>query len=154
MGKTDTTSAAGSSPAAEQDMTEAINAAVEEALRAQAEENEKKMAEALEKQAEENEKKVKEAVEAALTEQKVVMDSGSNTKERVAANEPKMAKIKISRERKDQGDVEVSVNGRVWQIKRNVEVEVPEYVAEVLENTKKMDELRMERIESATKNFS
>lgn len=154
MGKTDTTGAAGGSPVAEQDVTEAINAAVEEALRAQAEENEKKMAEALKKQEEENKKKVKEAVEVALAEQKAVRKCGPNPKGSMDANEPEMVKIKISRDRKDQGDVEVSVNGRVWQIKRGVEVEVPSYVAEVLENTRKMDELRMERIEGATKNFS
>ena len=54
------------------------------------------------------------------------------------ANKPtetkeKLVKIKISLERgKSNSDVFVSVNDRTWQIKRGVEVEVPECVAEVL----------------------
>lgn len=54
------------------------------------------------------------------------------------ANKPtetkeKLVKIKIPLERgKSNNDVFVSVNDRTWQIKRGVEVEVPECVAEVL----------------------
>lgn len=154
MGKTDTTSATGGSPVAEQDVTETINAAVEEALRAQAEENEKKMAEALKKQEEENKKKISEAVEEALAKQAAEHENQRTAEKKVEAQETGMTKIILNRDRKDQGDVEVSVNGKVWQIKRGVWVDVPSYVAEVLENTRKMDELRMERIDSATKNFS
>ena len=44
----------------------------------------------------------------------------------------KLVKIRIPRERNDEGDVFVSVNERTWLIKRGVEVEVPECVAEVL----------------------
>ena len=32
-------------------------------------------------------------------------------------------------------DLVVGVNGKFWQIKRGVEVEVPDYVAEVIENS-------------------
>lgn len=46
----------------------------------------------------------------------------------------KMVKIRIPRDRKDEADVYVSVNEREWLIKRGVEVEVPECVAEVLRN--------------------
>lgn len=49
------------------------------------------------------------------------------------APEEKMIKIKIPLERgRENDDVYVSVNERTWQIKRGVEVEVPECVAEVL----------------------
>ena len=44
----------------------------------------------------------------------------------------KIVKIRIPRNRKDEDDVFVSVNERTWLIKRGVEVEVPECVAEVL----------------------
>ena len=44
----------------------------------------------------------------------------------------KLVKIRIPRERDRQDDVFVCVNGRTWLIKRGVEVEVPDYVAEVL----------------------
>lgn len=44
----------------------------------------------------------------------------------------KMVKIRIPFDRYDNSDVFVSVNERTWLIKRGVEVEVPECVAEVL----------------------
>lgn len=46
----------------------------------------------------------------------------------------KLVKVKIPRERGNDADVYVSVNDRSWLIKRGVEVEVPECVAEVLRN--------------------
>lgn len=56
----------------------------------------------------------------------------------------KMVKIKIPLTRKEQQDVWVSVNERTWQIKRGVEVEVPECVAEVLQHQEKMLGVAME----------
>lgn len=47
----------------------------------------------------------------------------------------KTVKIKIPRTSKEQGDVFVSVNERTWLIKRGVEVEVPECVKEVIDNS-------------------
>ena len=65
--------------------------------------------------------------------------SKENTQEtknsQTAGSEPKMVKIKLQldRQNKDNQDVFVSVNGRTWMIKRGVEIEVPDYVAEVLD---------------------
>ena len=50
----------------------------------------------------------------------------------------KMVKIRIPRTKADQEDVFVSVNMRTWLIKRGVEVEVPECVAEVLRHSEEM----------------
>jgi hypothetical protein len=47
-------------------------------------------------------------------------------------NTKKMVKIRIPRTKADQEDVFVSVNMETFLIKRGVEVEVPDYVAEVL----------------------
>ena len=53
----------------------------------------------------------------------------------------KMVKILLPRGRKNEENfVIVSVNGRSWKIMRGVEVSVPEYVAEVLENARMMAE--------------
>ena len=53
----------------------------------------------------------------------------------------KMVKILLPRGRKNEENfVIVSVNGRSWKIMRGVEVSVPEYVAEVLENGRMMAE--------------
>ena len=53
----------------------------------------------------------------------------------------KMVKILLPRGRKNEEHfVIVSVNGRSWKIMRGVEVSVPEYVAEVLENGRMMAE--------------
>ena len=53
------------------------------------------------------------------------------------APKEKMVKIRIPRTKADQEDVFVSVNLRTWLVKRGVEVEVPECVAEVLRNHEK-----------------
>lgn len=51
----------------------------------------------------------------------------------------KMVKILLPRGRKNEENfVIVSVNGRSWKIMRGVEVSVPDYVAEVLENAQMM----------------
>ena len=54
------------------------------------------------------------------------------------ATSEKTVKIKLPRERRDQEDVFVGVNERTWLIKRGVEVEVPQCVAEVLMNREQM----------------
>ena len=50
----------------------------------------------------------------------------------------KMVKIKLPLSRTEKDDVPVGVNGRTWLIKRGVEVEVPECVAEVLQHSEEM----------------
>ena len=53
----------------------------------------------------------------------------------------KMTKVLLPRGRKNEENfVIVSVNGRSFKIMKGVEVEVPDYVAEVLENGRKMAE--------------
>ena len=49
-----------------------------------------------------------------------------------------MVKIRLPRNKKDDGDVFVSVNERTWLIKRGVEVEVPKCVQELLEHQEEM----------------
>lgn len=51
---------------------------------------------------------------------------------------PKMVKIRITRTKADEEDVFVSVNLRTYLIKRGVEVEVPDFVAEVLRHQEEM----------------
>lgn len=50
----------------------------------------------------------------------------------------KKVKIKIPLTRSEQDDVYVSVNGEPFLIKRGEEVEVPDYVAEVLKHKEDM----------------
>ena len=53
----------------------------------------------------------------------------------------KMTKVLLPRGRKNEENfVIVSVNGRSFKIMKGVEVEVPDYVAEVLENGRAMAE--------------
>lgn len=65
--------------------------------------------------------------EAAKAEPEVLVESA-----------PKMVKIRIPRTKADQEDVFVSVNNYTCIIKRGVEVEVPDYVAEVLRHQEEM----------------
>lgn len=63
----------------------------------------------------------------------------------------KTVTVKIPRIKADQEDVFVSVNMETFLIQRGVKVEVPDYVAEVLEHQEQMMETIM-RFEDAVKN--
>lgn len=58
---------------------------------------------------------------------------------------PKMVKIKLRKDREHQDDFTVGLNGEMFRIKRGVEVEVPEGVKEILDNSERMDDLATER---------
>lgn len=64
----------------------------------------------------------------------------AETKTEVKETKEKMVKIRIPRTKADQEDEFVSVNMRTWIVKRGVEVEVPECVAEVLRHKEEMME--------------
>ena len=61
--------------------------------------------------------------------------------------EVKMVKIKVPRDRQ-RPDMTVGVNGKFWQIKRGVEVEVPSYVAEVVNESIAQEEKAADLIDS------
>ena len=61
--------------------------------------------------------------------------SNTNTAAKTAV---KTVKIKLPLTRENMDDVYVAVNGQSFLIKRGEYVEVPEYVAEVLEHSEKM----------------
>ena len=60
----------------------------------------------------------------------------TKTKETVAKE--KMVTVFVPRTNKDEDDLRVWVNDRSWLIKRGVQVEVPECVAEVLARSQQM----------------
>ena len=62
----------------------------------------------------------------------------TDTKKMVNTDTKKMVKIKIPRTKADQEDVFVSVNMETFLIKRGIEVEVPDYVAEVIRHQEEM----------------
>lgn len=62
---------------------------------------------------------------------------------KTAAPKEKMVKIRIPRTSAKEADVPVWVNDRSWLIKRGVEVEVPECVAEVLRHKEEVLETIM-----------
>ncbi len=68
--------------------------------------------------------------------------------------EEKMSKIKLFKDNERyKDDVFVAVNGKSFQIKRGVEVEVPEYVAQVLEQSAKQDENTARLMEAESSSF-
>lgn len=67
-----------------------------------------------------------------------VKEKESYTMAKKSVTGEKTVRIKLPKERREQEDVFVGVNERTWLIKRGVEVEVPECVAEVLENRELM----------------
>lgn len=74
----------------------------------------------------------------------------ANTK--TETKEVKKVKIKIPLTRKERDDVWVAVNGEKYLIKRGEEVEVPEYIAEVLRRQEEMLNEAMEYEAAASAN--
>lgn len=72
------------------------------------------------------------------------MEIEKNTGKSGRSGNRKMVRIRIPRTKKDQEDVFVSVNLETFLIKRGVEVDVPDYVAEVLRHQEEMLEQIME----------
>lgn len=68
----------------------------------------------------------------------------TNTAPKTEDKKEKLVKIKIPRMSRDEGDVYVGVNERSWLIKRGIEVEVPECVAEVLKHSEEMRDFAYE----------
>ena len=68
------------------------------------------------------------------------MAETNKTEAKVTAAKEKLVKIRIPRDRNRDDDVFVCVNGRTWLIKRGIEVEVPECVAEVIRNAEAVEE--------------
>lgn len=64
---------------------------------------------------------------------------------------PKMVKIRLPKTKEMKDDVFVSVNFHTYQIQRGVEVEVPDFVAEVLQHKEEMLEQIMLFEEKAQK---
>lgn len=126
--------------AAENEELEQLKALLAEKEK-QAAEAEAKLAEK-EKQAAETEAELavmkKQAAEAAEKEKQAAM---AVAKEETAPR--KMVKIRIPRLKKDETDVFVSVNDYTCIVKRGVEVEVPDFVAEVLQHREEMLEIIM-----------
>ena len=66
----------------------------------------------------------------------------------------KTVKIRLFKDNQNYtGDVFVSVNGENYLIKRGVTVDVPDYIAEVLESSQREDENAVMRMEMAERNF-
>ena len=64
----------------------------------------------------------------------------------------KMVKVRLFKDRKAYtDDVIVGVNGKMYQIKRGVEVEVPECMAEVLRNSQRQDEYAIDLMDGLQK---
>ena len=73
-----------------------------------------------------------------------------------ASNDPRrLVKIKLHRDKNCNSDVFVSVNNYRYQIKRGEVVEVPQFIADVLNNSAEQDEHTAELIDqlSATAEF-
>lgn len=66
----------------------------------------------------------------------------------------KMVKVRLFKDNQNYtADVFVSVNGENYLIKRGVTVEVPDYIAEVLESSQREDENAVMRMEMAEKAY-
>lgn len=69
----------------------------------------------------------------------------------MAKAKEEMVRIRLPRPVKDEENFQiVTINDRSWKIKKGEWVEVPKYVAEVIENSERMREINEAYIESVT----
>lgn len=66
-------------------------------------------------------------------------------------NNVTLVTVKLPLTKDQQDDVYVAVNGKGYQIKRGVPVQVPDYIAEVLERSEEMDQATMMKQAAMTK---
>ncbi len=79
------------------------------------------------------------------------MVANKTNKAATTAKEAQTVRIKLFKDNdRYKSDVFVSVNGRNYQIRRGMEIEVPAEVAEVLEHSETQDEITARRIEQAS----
>ena len=99
-----------------------------------------------EKKAQEIVRKAGETAPAAKTVSKEIQKREKELQEPVT--------VKLFKDNKNyKDDVFVAVNGRTFQIKRGVEVQVPRYVKEVLDHSVQQDEATAAFIESKERDY-
>lgn len=76
--------------------------------------------------------------------------ANTTEKKETSKKETKMVKIRLPRMRKDQNDVTVGINGKIYKIQRGVEVEVPEAVALEIERSERVRDKNLAFIEELT----
>ena len=100
------------------------------------------------------EQMIEAALQKRMEENKIQPDKPVETEETVRLKKYYEEKVTVNLfldNDKYKEDVIVSVNGKTWQIQRGVDVQVPRYVAEVLDNSMKQDRataLRIMELES------
>lgn len=110
-----------------------------QALFEQAYKKAEKMAEDIINKAQKKAEQIISNAEKIAASVSVPVTASAPAKKRKPESEPKVRiRLPINPEK---GDRIVSVNGKTWIIQRGVEVEVPKYVAEVIENSDRQDEL-------------
>ena len=69
----------------------------------------------------------------------------------MAEAKQKMVTVRIPKDKNNTGDVFVCVNARTYLIQRGKDVQVPDFVAEVLRHKQEMEDTVLERMEAAKK---
>lgn len=78
----------------------------------------------------------------------------TTTKTVADANEPKMVRIRLFKDgERYKDDLPVILNGKCWMVKRGVAVEVPEAVAEIIEQQMEQDTNTAEMISRLSNDF-
>lgn len=65
----------------------------------------------------------------------------------------KKVKFTLPKSKLERDDIFVAVNGKAWQIKRGVEVEIPLYVVKAIECSQRQDEYAQSIIEKTSTGF-
>ena len=94
--------------------------------------------ESAKKEAEENLEAVKQDLAAMQKAEPLTQDN--------AQPAVKMVRIKLSKDKENRGDLFVSVNCGPYLLQRGVAMDVPDFVAEVIENSLRSDQETYERI--------
>ena len=90
-----------------------------------------------------------EKEKAAREKAEKELEKANKKEQKPVTNEEERVRLKLFKDNKDyKDDLVVGLNGKLYQIKRGVEVEVPKGVAEIIEHAAEQDKKTAEMIES------
>lgn len=95
-----------------------------------------------------------EALKAELEKMKAKQGTAGPHKNDQKKQEEEMVPVYLIKTKEKKEDFFCAINGHTYQIKRGEEVMVPKAVREIIKHQEKMDQIALENMEKANKNFA
>lgn len=99
-------------------------------------------------------RKETEALKEELEKLKTKKGTGSLSKNNQKKQDEEMVTVFLIKTKEKKDDFFCAINGHTYQIKRGEYVQVPKAVQEIIKHQNQMDQIALENMEKANKNFA